>query len=91
MAFEKQGACGSETEIFLRDLGRRLAETSFEPRASSFLKQRISIALQIGNAASVVGTLKESDRLEDIFLSLNLLFLACNFCLLCYTLFQSQP
>ena len=64
VAFETQGACGSETEIFLRDLGRRLAETSFEPRASSFLKQR---ALQIGNAASVVGTLKESDCLEDIF------------------------
>ena len=67
VAFETQGDCGSDTLKFIRDLGRRLTDANHETRATSFLKQRISVALQIGNAASVLGTIKPTDSLEDIF------------------------
>ena len=40
----------------IQDLGRCLTDTIHETRAPSFLKQRISVALQVGNVASVLGT-----------------------------------
>ena len=67
VAFEIQGECGSDTLRFIRDPGRRLTDATHETRAPSFLKQRISVALQTGNAASVLGTIKPTDSLEDIF------------------------
>ena len=68
VAFQTQGECGSDTLRFNRDLGRRLTYATHETREPSFLKQRISVALQIGNAASFFGTIKPTDSLEDIFL-----------------------
>ena len=38
-----------------------------DQRAGSFLKQRISMALQIGNAACVLGTMSDRDAFEEIF------------------------
>ena len=81
VAFETQGECGSDTLRIIRDLGRRLTDAT---RAPSFLEQRISVALQIANAASVLGTIKPTDSLEDIFfLSLSLVFCTyiCIYCL----------
>ena len=37
-----------------------------DQRAGSFLKQRISMALQIGNAACVLGTVSDRDVFEEI-------------------------
>ena len=74
VAFETQGDCGSDTLKLIRDLGRRFTDATYETRAPSFLKQRISVALQIGNASSVLGTIKPNDSLEDNFLSLSLDF-----------------
>ena len=31
------------------------------------MKQRISIAIQVGNAASVLGTLGDSDALSEVY------------------------
>ena len=36
-------------------------------RAGSFLKQRISMPLQIGNAARVLGTVSDRDAFEEIY------------------------
>ena len=46
-----------------------LGESSeiFNQRAGSFLKQRISMALQIGNAACVLGTVSGRDAFEEIY------------------------
>ena len=41
--------------LFLRDLGRRIALESGEPRSTDYLLQRLSVAVQRGNAASVQG------------------------------------
>ena len=42
---------------FVRELGRRTSMITHDPRETSFLLQRISVAVQKGNAASCAGTL----------------------------------
>jgi len=67
VAVETLGALGEEAAAFISDLGRRIAATTGEPRSSAFLFQRHSVAIQRGNAASVVGTSPLSSGLDDIF------------------------
>ncbi len=50
------GVWGSMANEFLCELGRRIAMCTNEPRTTAFLQQRISVAVQRGNAASVLGT-----------------------------------
>jgi hypothetical protein len=38
------------------------------PKARYYFKQRISLAIQRGNGASILGSLPNSSILEDIFL-----------------------
>jgi len=56
LAVETLGAPGEEAVTFFRDIGRSIAVATGEPRSTQFLFQRLSIAIQHGNAASVVGT-----------------------------------
>jgi len=58
IAVETLGPIGQRGYEFLESLGRKIAERTQEPRASSFLRQRISVAIQRGNSASVQGTHK---------------------------------
>ena len=58
----------SEATAFLKDLGGRIAAVTKERRAVEFLLQRISVAIQRGNAACVLGTTPDCNRnLDDIF------------------------
>lgn len=56
LAVETTGCWCSEAKIFFREVGRRLQEGGQDPRSGSFLVQRLAIAVQRGNAASVMGT-----------------------------------
>ena len=67
LGFEIQGADGPRTEFFLSKLCKNLSICTEEPRAGSFLKQRISLAIQIANAACVLGTIN-----DEIFYLLHL-------------------
>ena len=42
---------------FLKDLGHRVIMATGEPQSFSFLMQRLAVAVQVGNAISVLGTL----------------------------------
>ena len=55
VAIETLGAIGPRSMLFLRDLGCRIALESGEPRSTDYLLQRLSVAVQRGNAASVWG------------------------------------
>jgi len=55
IAIESSGACGPLTMGFLSDLGNRLKLTTGE-NSLKYLLQRLSVAVQRGNAASVLGT-----------------------------------
>ena len=51
---------------FINELGRRLRAVSGDMRATEFLKQRLSLAVQRGNAASILGTIPHvADTIES--------------------------
>ena len=53
---ETSGVLGEAAEGFIQDLGRLLHRSTGEPRSREYLMQRISIAVQRGNPAAVLGT-----------------------------------
>lgn len=63
LAIESLGAVGSEATAFLQDIGHRIQTTTDDKRSLSFLWQRISVAVQMGNAACVSGTHGEGEGL----------------------------
>jgi hypothetical protein len=67
IAVETLGAVGQEAAEFFRDLGRRITTVTAEPRSFQFLMQRLSVSVQRGNAACILGTVPTSLGLDDIF------------------------
>ena len=63
---------GSESLVFLKGLGHRLQKAATDLQSFQFLLQRLSIAIQRGNAAAVVGHYCGKYSLR---------FLICCFCL----------
>ena len=57
VALETDGTIGPKSRDFLRELGKIVTG---EARSCTFLLQRISIAIQVGNAASVIASLPGS-------------------------------
>lgn len=59
-AVETLGPWGSEAKQLVQNLGRRLRARGRDPRSGWYLAQQISLAIQRGNAASVLGTFGQS-------------------------------
>ena len=57
VAVETLGAWNSDGLSFIRELGRRTTLITGDPRESSYIIQRIAVAVQRGNAASFTGSL----------------------------------
>ena len=53
VVFESLGAVGSLSHAILRDIGRQIRLVSGETKASFFLLQRLSVAVQKGNCALI--------------------------------------
>lgn len=66
-AVETMGPWSEEAINFANKLGERLINETGEQRAKLFFMQNISIALQRGNAASVMGTFPSDEGLNEIF------------------------
>jgi len=69
VGLETSGVLGKQTSKFLKELGKKLISATREPRSSSFLLQRISIAIQRGNSANILATHPKSRGFDEIFLS----------------------
>ena len=67
VVLEVQGSLSESSEIFITRNCKMLCRSHNDQRAGSFLKQRISMALQIGNAACVLGTVSNRDAFEEIY------------------------
>ncbi len=67
VAIETAGPFGPETFLFLRDLGCRLKQVTGEAKSFSYLRQRLSVAVQRGNAAAVMGTMGGTTSCVDFF------------------------
>ena len=61
VAVETLGTWGESAADLCRDIGSRLAALSGDPRSHQFLVQRLALAVQRGNAASVAGTQPHQD------------------------------
>ena len=51
IAFESLGAIGRRSLTFLKDLGRQIVSESGDPKATVYLFQRLSVAVQRGNCS----------------------------------------
>jgi len=60
VAIKTLGSWGARGVSFINDLGRRITDQSGDPRSAAFLKQRLALAVQRGNAAAVLGTFSPS-------------------------------
>ena len=65
IAIESLGPWGESAKEFCCELGARLARVSGDARSLTFLKQRISLAIQRGNAIAVLNTLKARAATSD--------------------------
>ena len=66
-AVETLGSWDNQAITFVNQLGSLLRNITSEPRSKSFLIQRISIAIQRGNAACVMGTFPQNSKLDELF------------------------
>ena len=67
LGFETFGSWGQSAVEIIGQIGRRIGEETGEPRSLSFLRQRISIEIQRGNATSLLGTFKFNKGPDEIF------------------------
>ena len=69
ISVETFGVWGEMGMKFIKELGKMMIQQSGEKRSTSFLFQSISVAIQRGNALSIMGTVEQdSGGLEEIFL-----------------------
>ena len=59
IAFETLGVYGESTGDILRAIGRRLVEATGEPREVNWFRQNLAIAIQRGNAFSILSAGRE--------------------------------
>ena len=60
---ETSGVFGKQTLSFLKDLACRVRKVSGEVQSFTYLLQRLAVAVQRGNAVSVLGTFASEDCL----------------------------
>ena len=68
IGFETMGSWGAGARAFLTDVGSRVKQATGNPRAMEFLRQRVSIEIQRGNTASVMGTVDNAKDWSALFL-----------------------
>ena len=57
MCIESLGAGGEAARALIHQIGARVRESTGDPRATSFLIQKLSLDVQRGNIASIMATL----------------------------------
>lgn len=67
VAAETIGVWGEDGIKLIQHIGQRITTITGEIRATSYLLQRLSITLQRGNVASILGTLPTGKKLSEIF------------------------
>ena len=67
IAIETFGAWGNEGLCFIKSVGQKIKNLTGNKRSTFFLFQSISMAIQRGNAASILGTVKPGKKLDKIY------------------------
>ena len=71
VGFQILGSWGPVARTFLSAIGHRIEQATGRERSSEFLRQRISMEIQCGNAASVMGTAETSKDGDKYYLLLS--------------------
>jgi len=66
IAVETLGAWGADALVLTAELGGRIAVLTGESRSTSFLRQRLDMAIQRGNAAAIRGTMPGANHLGGV-------------------------
>ena len=64
---ETFGSWGKQGQSLIKEIRQKLCDITGDKISTSYLFQRISMAVQRGNASSVLGTVPSSSNLEEIF------------------------
>ena len=67
VAVETFGAWGSQGLSLIKEIGAKIREVTGEKRSTFYLLQNISMAIQRGNAACIIGTVPVSEGLDEVF------------------------
>ena len=67
IAVETMGAWGQIGHNFIKILGARMTDVNKDDRSTSYLFQALSMALQRGNAMSIIGTIPDVEDLEEVY------------------------
>ncbi|KAJ4427367.1 hypothetical protein ANN_24988 [Periplaneta americana] len=67
-AVETFGPWSHDAKVLVSQIGQILISITGDRRCTTYLHQRLSIAIQHGNAMSVLDTLPESSPLDELFL-----------------------
>ena len=62
---ETLGVFGPEARYLMKDLGRRIADATLKPLSTHYLRQRISVAVQRGNAVAILSSTSTTDGKPD--------------------------
>jgi len=65
VAIDSSGVWGQHAMKLISKIGRRLSEVSHEQRSTSFLRQRLSVVVQRGNASCIIGTLQVNSSIMN--------------------------
>ena len=72
LAIETLGPINAEGQRFISELGHRITAVTDDPRETSFLFQRLSVAIQRYNAVSLANSFQISDANDDNFCTTSL-------------------
>ena len=67
VAIDMLGSYGPYALDFIKDIGRRIKESTGEKRATSYLMQAIGIAIQRGNSQCILGTVKDTRKRLEVY------------------------
>ena len=67
VATETLGSWGQSSLKFIKEIGSRIKDTTGEPKSTGYLLQSISVAIQRGNCASIIGTVTNQKRLDELY------------------------
>ena len=67
IATETSGIIGEVGLQLIKKIGSKIRDVTKEDQATNYLIQRIAVAIQRGNVASILGTLPRTKNLGEIF------------------------
>ena len=66
VAVETSGVFGETTKLLVSEIGRRMTETTGERRETLWLEQRLGLAVQRGNAHSILTAVRDKYEAEQV-------------------------